>query len=102
MTSAIDEKHRMIFCPTWCSAEPHEHDFAIESETGRPVMSHTGPMFGPFFTSANTHVDTLPDLQAVNAEVRAFDLDDVAMTPESLRQLAAEALDAAEWLEANR
>ena len=73
-----------MHCPSWCV----EHEAGTETGTRRPVMDHSGPTFGAFHVEQVTHLDTC---EAGPIEVRAFDLDDVLQSVESLRQLAADA-----------
>jgi hypothetical protein len=85
-------------CPEWCN-DPDDGRYHVSLQDERAVVDHDGPHYGP---------DILAGVvtEAVTGEVIEFDLtisDDIAaqpLTPAALRQLAAVALAAAEWFEA--
>jgi hypothetical protein len=78
-------------CPEWCI----RHD--VEPDDGSAI--HYGPSFGHFEPSAAVLADgtTCEFGMSIIGAASLDDLDD--MTPEQLRQLAADALAAADWLE---
>lgn len=91
-------------CPAWCfDAERHtaaDIGCGISGDlAGRLLRPHTGPRFGPFSVGGDS--DALTGQMFVGAWVdvvvlERLDLDD----PASLRQIAADASAAAEWLAA--
>lgn len=97
-----------LTCPSWCQdTERHDAtDLMSRASKAAPgaveiIRPHTGPSFGPFNSGGDSDVAT----GEVEAEVW---LDTCAvpnggyLTADGLRQLAADAVAAAEWLEANR
>jgi hypothetical protein len=99
----ITEIPNTILCPDWCRhAEQGGHDPWWDDESGRMRVDHPGPDFGPYLWSNGEQIDG-----TLTAEVEMYDTRDhneigVPMSPDQLRQLAADALAAAEWLEAQR
>lgn len=91
-----------IVCPDWCT-DPAAHDFGTESVTGRPVLDHVGPEFGPFYVEGKTYLDqpnqevAPPVIYGVECEI-----DGRPHTVADLRKIAADATAAADWLEVNR
>lgn len=75
-------------CPTWCARDDH---FADRVDAENPP-SHYAPEFGPIFIQA--FGDGPFDVQILEETI-----EDGAT---GLRRIAADALSAAEWLEANR
>lgn len=71
-------------CPSWCTTTAQEH---ADDDPGRPL--HRGPWFGPF------------QAWECGGELTA-DINNCDLTAAGLRQLAADALAAAEWLEAHQ
>lgn len=74
-------------CPPWCVTSTEDH---AEDDPGH--LLHRGPNFGRLTT---WRMDG--DAQPYTADVS----DTSDMTADELRQLAADALAAAEWLEAH-
>lgn len=92
-------------CPDWCQDrdnEVHAEDLSLvgsDTATGHMLIhSHTGPSFGPFTCGGETYPLGGPAFHTVDYDLPVCGTAD----PEVLRQLAADALAAAEWLEARR
>lgn len=94
-----------LACPAWCVDEHDITDVVGMSVDGvdRLALEHSGPNFGPFSTGAETDVLTG---EIFGASVSYDDVVtkplDGSSDPAAFRQLAAQALAAAEWLEAQR
>ncbi len=73
---------------------------AVSLDHGRAVVDHDGPRFGPFISTGGMTRAESGELLDVDAVIN--DLDNVPLDPEQLRTLAADALAAAAWLEAQR
>lgn len=73
---------------------PGSHDPWF-GEGGQLHVDHQGPHFGDHMYGNGAQVEA-----DVQGEVMVTDLESTNMTPAELRQLAADALAAAEWLEA--
>lgn len=86
-------------CTEWCTG--HDADiYDGEKGDGKLHVLHGGPEFGAFCTSLEVIVTT----DGMESHLRALppELDDVAgLTAQELRKLAADAVAAAEWLEAH-
>jgi hypothetical protein len=95
------ELRAMYRCPDWCVGDPHAHDVSIWLPTGGVAVTHEGSEFGgSFYAWDLTHPET-----GVISDVSVSVYDDRDRedpTPERLREIAAGALAAAEWLEAHR
>ena len=92
-TTTIDKMTaRAVYsCPNWCSRPDHDADvLSLPSDLGN--VYHYGPDFGCFGVSGTS----LDDLAGIIT--RFNDTDEFTAT--QLRELAADALAAAEWLEA--
>ncbi len=76
-------------CPDWCRLADREAHLDL-----LPDDNHSGPSFGIWFTSGANQPDGSLDL---SAECDAIACLDAA----GLRKVAADALAAADWLEAN-
>jgi hypothetical protein len=97
-----------VTCPDWCTDERpgHADDLRIVStewgdQAGPTVtLDHTGPRFGPFRGDGEQNVLTGAVHRFVHTveENAGCDTSDPAV----LRQHAAEALAAAQWLESHR
>lgn len=97
-----------LACPEWCIATDEEHTSlkdvaAVQTDRGDGrgptptlVRDHEGPTFGRFSTRGNE------DILGGTIWLDAFDDDGEAYTAPELRKLAADALAAAEWLEARQ
>ena len=88
MTNTITEPAKLPTCPEWCTSRGHDFELGAGDE---PL--HHGPRFGDHLVPTMFY-----------GRLRAS-LDDCAaddLTPAGLRQLATDALAAAEWLEAHR
>lgn len=98
-------------CPTWCTrAGRHTAGDVMEAGGQAPgmvrlVMGHQGPTFGAFTVGTDVDVTTGETVSA-DAQLDVVELDrmgiDGTRDPAVLRQLAADATAAADWLEANR
>jgi hypothetical protein len=87
-------KTMTILCPEWCEQENYQgHELSFDQE-GRLNVEHIGPDFGPFF-GVGRQVDDI-----VTATVVGDDSLSGVVSLAQLRQFAADALAAAEWLEA--
>lgn len=97
-----------ISCPDWCrdaGSQRHRHggDLATD-ESGGIFSPHSGPTWGTFIAGGTANIET----GALEVDVRAewLDLDRLgkatSISADTLRQLAADALAAAEWLEVNQ
>ncbi len=88
-------------CPDWCTLNDYQHEGAtfIERPGGRPIVDHQGPSFGPFFVDATEYLTgDVPLVTRVHADMQ--DAPDGAMGAAALRELAAQATAAADFLEA--
>lgn len=92
-------------CPEWCTAHPGDkyHGRHREIPADRPagaaqVRYHPGPTFGEVSIEG---IETLPGAgscrPSANVSTRTY-----RMTPTELRQLAADVIAAADWLESTR
>lgn len=86
-------------CPDWCTSNGYEHECDTRLREGGPVTDHHGPSFGPFGCYASETFGADASLTRFVAVSDIDTVDDLA-TAEQLRQFAADALAAAEWLEA--
>lgn len=86
MTNSLLDPPTNITCPAWCTASAASH---ADDDPGRPI--HVGMIAGGF---AITQI-------ADEAPTAYVDRDD-DLTAAGLRQLAVDALAAAEWIEANQ
>jgi hypothetical protein len=85
-----------IKCPEWCTTEKRQGHDPWFGEGGELHVDHQGPDFGDYMFGNGAQVEG-----TVTSEVVVSDLEcKTDMTPADLRQLAADALAAAEWLEA--
>ena len=84
-----------ILCPDWCRQDEFGHDPYLNADDQLEV-DHAGPKFGTYMYGCAAQVD-----DEVTTRVTVSDLEDRDMTPAELRRLAADALTAAEWLEAH-
>ncbi len=87
-------------CPTWC-LEPHGHPYVVLGIGDPAERDHRGPSFGRFTVEAVENAARPGDLDYVVS----FDVHDDGPAPGvafDLRDLAAHAVAAAEWLEAQR
>ena len=89
----IAETNVVLACPEWCTLAPDEHDMDIDAST-----VHYGPTFGMVEINQGYRGDGTPREVLHGATTDEFDHLEV----EELRQLAADALAAAEWLEARQ
>lgn len=80
-------------CPAWCTTD-HTEDFA--SSDGPDDIVHDA-VINSSFVACMTPGDDL-GTTAILSEID----DNTDLGPQQLRQLAADALAAAEWIEANR
>ena len=92
-------------CPSWCTLKPEEHEEprVVGADAGEHLglaveVRHVGPKVGHFAVDA-TSLNT--QIQAPWAYLE-MDRGYEFMEPEDLRKLAAEAIAAAEWMEAQR
>lgn len=94
--SALDveqwDRGDSVVCPDWCERTDHDADYV---GPGCPPM-HYGPGFGPFFPQGDG--DEPSEIVTCDSDVSY----PVQGAPEALRRLAADALAAAAWIEANR
>ena len=82
-------------CPDWCTEAGNGHEWGIRGSDGTPACSHDGPRFGEFISvGAETTLAGPEQPDACHDGVGS-------MTAVGLRKLAADALAAAEWLEAH-
>ena len=87
--------------PDWCTLNDAQHENATSViGGGQPVVAHSGPEFGIFFIDATEYL--LDDKRLETRAHGELPNDDEVMTAEGLRQLAADSLAAAQWLENNR
>jgi hypothetical protein len=99
MTTTTPIKPRSGYgCPEWCD-RPDDDRHHVDFQDGRAVIDHDGPSWGPYiaaggFTFAETGEVAELDITISN------DIEHRPFTPAELRQLAADALAAAHWLEA--
>jgi hypothetical protein len=84
-------------CPEWCSF-PQLHAVDSTWRDGRESRGHEGPDFGDFLDAGGFE---FADAPGVVAEV-TIHAEDLELSPEALRQLAVDAVAAAEWLEAQQ
>jgi hypothetical protein len=94
-TTTVDPEAIHAVCPSWCVTPPERHSWGTRCSDDHPVVGHDGPEFGRYITTGATA--TFEGLGPI--EVRVCDLDDVDLTADALRQLAADAQAAARWLE---
>ena len=84
-------------CPEWCD-RPDDNRHQLDIQDGRAVVDHDGPEFGPFIKAGGmTFAETG---EVAELDIMIADIEDRPFTPAELRQVAADALAAAEWLEA--
>jgi hypothetical protein len=88
MTTTTIEPTKLPTCPVWCLSGP-DH----ESDAKNPPL-HRGPRFGPYI-----EIQRMGDGPTV---IDVYGTEGEDMYVEDLRQLASDALAAAEWLEAQR
>lgn len=81
-------------CPDYC----RDPDVGCDwwDRDGQPVRDHAGPWFGSIYTTYIEHRDGSTTREA------QCNVHDDPMPAVDFRQLAADALAAAEWLEANQ
>jgi hypothetical protein len=84
-------------CPYWCELDPGTHDITLAGN--RAVVDHDGPEFGRYITAGGVTYAETGEVASVDVHM-STDLGSCEVTPGILRQLAADALAAAEWLEA--
>jgi hypothetical protein len=92
-----DDRSQPDSCPSWCT-DVEGHDAGqLQPGNGRV---HLGPEFGPFriFGYEDGGTGVLEVLAHISDSREAR----VDLTPAELRQLAADAIAAAEWLEAQK
>jgi hypothetical protein len=88
-------KTMIIRCPQWCTQENYQGHDPSFGVAGELHVDHMGPDFGDDIFGNGAQVDDI-----VTTEVMVTDLESRTMAPAQLRQLAADALAATEWLEA--
>ena len=89
-------------CPEWC-IDKVLHPCHDDHGNGVHSRYHTGPRFGAFLRVDGQEFTTEPGNVRVDCELYVDTVSNQAiLTPEELRQLAADAEAAAEWLEAQR
>jgi hypothetical protein len=95
MTNAMTEPTELQTCPSWCTAEHSDADLDIDGS-----RHHPGPTIGLIEFCGTTRPDgSVNDLAG---SCQTFGTGSARQTPADLRQLAADALAAAEWLEAHQ
>jgi hypothetical protein len=86
-------------CPSWCTLTPG-HDWDGIHPDGTMSRGHAGPRFGRFLSAGSIEHES--GVTGVAVEIHTEDGDDNELTTAHLLDLAADALVAAEWLEAHR
>jgi hypothetical protein len=90
-------KTMTILCPNWCRQDEHQgHEPHINAD-GQLEVEHMGPRFGSYIYGSAEQVG-----ETVTATVTVSDLDSRDMDPRALWLLAADALDAGQWLESQQ
>lgn len=99
--AAEDIVTTVIHCPAWCTARTNPGELAHEEyrQDGRRVLAHGGEGFGKFWTHMVCDAETGEILSVVAG---GGDVDDREFDPAGLRDLAAQAIAAAQWIEAQR
>jgi hypothetical protein len=97
-----DAELRAAFhCPDWCQGDPQLHDVGLYYD-GSARVAHDGPDFGgAFYGGGDTHPETG---QVVEVSVRpgaGLEEGREDIPAARLREIAAAALAAAEWLDAH-
>lgn len=91
----LAEWRKYYACPPWCRTPAGNHDIGLVGN--RALVDHDGPEFGEYLTgSGATHAETRSVVE-LGVRLRESSED---FTATALRQFAADALAAAEWLEA--
>lgn len=85
---------RNLACPDWCTGGHVDADVDIDGS-----VYHPGPSFGELSFAGTVRPDGTVHLAA---SCQDFGTWATEQTPANLRQLAADALAAAEWLETQR
>lgn len=85
----------LLTCPSWCVGDHHDADVDMVGQT----VYHPGPRIGEMSFAGTTMLDgTVVELAA---SCQDFGTGAGRQTASELRQLATDALAAAEWLEAH-
>ena len=84
-------------CPAWCQSRHERDDWGTQVGTGVRFRSHQGPSFGSHISVGAE--ETLTGFESPTAFV--FDLDGAELGALALRDLARNALAAAEWCQEN-
>lgn len=112
MTTTTITETTAIACPDYCT-EPKDHVFddarLLWSDDGRVATpgiycAHEGPIFGPFHVvgEVNYSAGTKTAYAMFDDHWEIGNLGTASNDAPALRELAANALAAAEWLEAHR
>lgn len=87
-------------CPDWCNLHlMHQVDNVYDD--GRMSRIHGGPRWGRFLSAFGEEFTNAPGQLEIGIDLCSID-DQLTPSVEDLRQLAADALAAAEWLEAHQ
>lgn len=85
-------------CPDWCRLKPEHPADSIETASGRESRIHGGPTFGRFIdVDGKEFADRQGDVALFGG---VCDIEPIKFSAAELRQLAADAIAAAEWIEA--
>lgn len=91
-------------CPAWCTLEPgHDWDSEPLNDAGGLVRGHSGPRFGRFISCGSEEIVHTPlgETRSLTLAI-VSDTDTTTFTSNGLRDLAADLVAAAEWIEANQ
>jgi len=95
----LTDRLTAIPCPSWCMLAPG-HPVDSIHDGGRSSRGHGGPMFGKHLSAG---ADEYADTPGLLTYVIQLDAEGVNITrPSELLDLAAQAIAAAQWLEAHR
>lgn len=82
-------------CPSWCTLNPEHTWDSYDPDTGLQWRGHAGPHFGHITVGGQETSDGRLTLDS-------FGENNTDLTPDQWRDVARDALAAAEWLEAHQ